>query len=113
MVETAFADTLDRYFDAFQRKSLEQLEELVAPNITLRDWDTVAIGVENFLSANGVVFDSFDNIAITRVASDVIAPKAFCLLEIELDRSAPLTVLDVIVIDNKGKIVSIEAFRQF
>ena len=113
MDESALYDILDQYFDSFQRKDVVQMRGLVANDICLRDWDTQAIGLDDFLTANQAIFESFDEIRIKRVATDIVEKKAFCLIEVGLNDLNPITVMDVITVDEKGKIVSVEAYRQF
>ena len=113
MDKPALYEILDQYFDSFQRKDVVQMRGLVANDICLRDWDTQAIGLDDFLTANQAIFESFDEIRIKRVATDIVEKKAFCLIEVGLNDLNPITVMDVITVDEKGKIVSVEAYRQF
>ena len=113
MDESALYEILDQYFDSFQRKDVAQLRDLVANDICLRDWDTHAIGRDDFLTANQAIFGSFGEIRIKRIATDIVEKKAFCLIEVGLNDLNPITVMDVITVDEKRKIVSVEAYRQF
>ena len=88
MDESALYDILDQYFDSFQRKDVVQMRGLVANDICLRDWDTQAIGLDDFLTANQAIFESFDEIRIKRVATDIVEKKAFCLIEV-IERLEP------------------------
>ena len=113
MDESALYEIIDQYFDSFQRKDVAQLRDLVAIHICLRDWDTAAIGVDDFVAANQAIFESFGEIRVKRVTTDIVEKKAFCLIEVRLNDLDPITVMDVITVDEKGKIVSVEAYRQF
>ena len=113
MNESAFHKILDQYFDSFQRKDVAQMRVLVANGVRLQDWETQAIGLDDFLKANKAIFEVFAEIKIKRLATDIVAKKAFCLIKVSLNDLDPITVLDVITVGEKGKIISVDAYRQF
>ena len=113
MDDSVLHSIVDKYFDYFQQKDVEGLQSIIEPNFSLRDWETNLVGLDNFLAKIQVIFESFDEIIIKRITTDLTGTKAFCVIEIALDRAEPITVMDIITNNNQRKIVSVNAFRQF
>lgn len=113
MDELIVTRIIDEYFVCFQRKDILGLQNLVATDVTLHDWETKAIGLDNFLAANQTIFEQFNEITIKRLTTDIVSKKVFCLIEITLDDLEPIKVMDIIELTEQGKIILVDAYRQF
>ena len=103
---------VDKYFECFELKDIQNLRDMVCPDIYLKDWEINSIGIDNFVINTKVIFDSIEQIKINRISTDFSHNKIFCIIELILDDNISKTVLDVIEVDNNFKIRSIQAFRQ-
>jgi hypothetical protein len=104
-----------RYFEAFSSKDLNVLTGMFADDVTLKDWEIEAQGKEAVIHANKHIFDSVNSIAARplRIISenDLIAAE----LQILVNESQVIEVLDLIRFNDFQLITSIHAFkcRQF
>lgn len=113
MTDVNFYQVVDRYFASFCQKNLKKLSGLVTEDVFLQDWETKAVGLDEFLTFNSSVFSRFSEIKIERISTDIFSMKAFCLIRISFDNHAPVELMDVITLSHDGKINSINAYRQF
>ncbi|MFQ5513201.1 MAG: nuclear transport factor 2 family protein [Myxococcota bacterium] len=105
-------DRCTRYFRAFAARDLEALGELLAPGVELRDWEIRARGRDAVLRANEGIFDAVEKIDLKVLDWASRDRCVFAELEIEFDRSgAPLRVVDVIELDEEGRIVRVRAYK--
>lgn len=100
-----------RYFEAFSSKDLNVLTGMFADDVTLKDWEIEAQGKEAVIQANKNIFDSVNSIAARplRIVSenDLIAAE----LEILVNESQVIEVLDLIRFNDFQLITSITAFK--
>ena len=103
----------EQYFKSFSDKDLSGLENMFSKDISLKDWDTNAQGIENVLEINKEIFKNLNHILVTpsRIFNDgntVIAE-----LEININNGEQtLLVLDIIEFNKENKIMEIRAYKR-
>ena len=101
------------YFEAFQDKRLDLLEEMFADEIKLKDWSGNLVGIKDVLEFNKQTFKKIETIKINpqkiyRDSSSVIVK-----LVIDINNGQEiLFVMDIIKYNPIGKIISIEAYKR-
>jgi hypothetical protein len=118
-----FLTRLSHYFNAFSKKNIEALASLVSDDVLLQDWEIEADGKEAFINANKKIFDSCNEITITRNtifygdildATDGIDRSYFtffCPISITIDGNI-IQVLDLISFNKDGEICAVLAYKQ-
>lgn len=106
-----FQETALQYFDAFQSRDIDRVRAFFAESITLRDWEIDAKGLAAVVQANQQIFNSVKSISVS--ARKVIGQgdTVFAELDIVIDGSISLRVVDIIEFDVSGSIVAIRAFK--
>ena len=99
------------YFETFSHKDLDELEVMFTGDVTLRDWEISATGIDEVLAANKKIFDSVEYIHVMplhlyRDTNTVVAE-----LSIVVSGAVHLSVVDVIKFNDAGKISSIRAYK--
>lgn len=105
-------ELVTKYFEDFSNKDLEKLSDIFSEEITLQDWDILAVGKQNVLEANKNIFNSVDTIAVNLNELYIDDNIATCIIEIVINNEETLKVIDVIKIDTNGKIKEISAYKQ-
>jgi hypothetical protein len=100
-----------RYFDAFQSRDIERIKPLFCDSVTLRDWDIDAQGISDVIKANNSIFRSVASISVTPLKVLSQENMVWAELDIVIDDSVFLRVVDIIEFDENGKIRSIRAFK--
>lgn len=100
------------YFRIFSQKNVEALRELFAPNVTLHDWDIKVSGIEEVIQANKNIFDNVNtiNVNVLNIADN--SNTVFAQLEITINNSEIINVVDIIEFDTIFKIKKIMAYKQ-
>jgi len=100
-----------RYFEAFQSREIIRLKPFFSENVSLRDWEIDAYGLQAVLQANQSIFSSTKSISV-RPSKVVVGENiVFAELDIKIDTSVFLRVVDIIEFDITGKITAIRAFK--
>jgi hypothetical protein len=99
------------YFDAFQSRDINSLKTFFSVNVSLRDWEINANGMQDVLQANLNIFNSTKTISVRPLKVVVGEYIVFAEIDIEIDSSIFLRVVDIIEFDLTGKITSIRAFK--
>ncbi|MBF0624585.1 MAG: nuclear transport factor 2 family protein [Magnetococcales bacterium] len=111
----SFELTVLRYINSFIHLDLRSLEQLFAPDVTLRDWDIQVSGKAEVLKANQAIFAALSRIRVTMTALHVGKTSAVAELEIDLsdleDRRRQFRVADVFEFDEQGLIRAIRAYK--
>ena len=105
-------ELVTKYFEDFSNKDLEKLSDIFSEEIILQDWDILAEGKQNVLEANKNIFNSVDTISINLNEIYIDDSVATCIIEIVINDEETLKVIDIIKIDNDGKIKEISAYKQ-
>ena len=100
-----------QYFETFSRKDLDGLGIMFTGDITLRDWEISAAGIDEVLAANKKIFDSVEYIHVLPLNlyqdDNTIAAE----LSIVVSGAITLRVVDIITFNDSGKISSIKAYK--
>ena len=52
------------YFSAFSEKNIDKLRSMFSIDVSLRDWEIEATGIEEVLKANKKIFENVDSIKV-------------------------------------------------
>ena len=106
----------EKYFELFSNKELNALSEMWDDNITLRDWEIEASGRENVFMAIHEAFNSVESIKAIPINFGTwqeYGKPATVIAELDLiiNESERICVVDIIDFTDEGKIKSIRAFK--
>ena len=99
------------YFETFSRKDLDGLGTMFTGDITLRDWEISATGIDEVLAANKKIFDSVEYIHVMPLHLYQDNNTVTAELSIVVSDAVHLSVVDIIKFNNAGKISSIRAYK--
>ena len=99
------------YFETFSRKDLDGLGVMFTGDITLRDWEISATGIDEVLAANKKIFDNVEYIHVMPLHLYQDNNTVVAELSIVVSGAVHLSVVDVITFNDSGKIVSIKAYK--
>ena len=101
-----------KYFKFFSSKDIQNLKNLFAKNISLKDWEIEANGINNVVKANENIFNSVDSIIITpkNIYQDNFV--LICIIEILINNTEKLNVIDILKFNENKEIEEISAFKQ-
>ena len=103
---------IKEYFKFFSDKDILSLEKLFAEDIKLVDWETYAKGKDEVVKANKKIFDQVDTLQIDVNNLYINGQTAICLIDILINKSEKLKVIDLIKFNNDNKITLISAYKQ-
>jgi hypothetical protein len=101
----------EQYFETFSRKDLDGIAAMFTGDITLRDWEISATGIDEVLAANKKIFDSVDYIHVMPLHLYQDGSTVAAELSIVVSGAVHLSVVDVIKFNDAGKISSIRAYK--
>jgi len=99
------------YFNTFSNKDTEGLRALFSNDVYLRDWEISESGIENVISANQKIFDSFDTINVIPIEICQTGNITASEMEIHINKSEVIRVVDVIEFNGDGKICAVRAYK--
>ena len=99
------------YFETFSRKDLDSLALMFTGDVTLRDWEISANGIDEVLAANKKIFDSVGYIHVMPLHLYQDNNTVAAELSIVVSGAVHLSVVDVIKFNDTGKISSIRAYK--
>ena len=99
------------YFETFSRKDLDGLEVMFTGDVTLRDWEISATGIDEVLAANKKIFDSVEYIHVMPLHLYQDGNTVAAELSIVVSGAVHLSVVDIITFNDAGKIVSVRAYK--
>jgi hypothetical protein len=100
-----------KYFRAFAEKDINSLRVMLAPAVSLRDWDINADGLDAVIAANLNIFNAVKTIAVMPINVFLDGNTVVAELNIEIDGTEPVKVVDILVFDRDGKICAIRAYK--
>ena len=114
-----FVDICRGYFQAFQEKDIDRIEQMVHESVELKDWEIMVSGKSDFINANKKIFVDVENISIIvknqGIQNQSTSQSVIVFNEIEIhlnNNSIILEVMDVIEFETKtGLIKSIRAYK--
>lgn len=108
---TEKTDIIRKYLNAFEAKDINSLSNLLSSNVTLRDWELSAAGKAKVLSANQNIFDSCESIKISIVNLFANNHIALAEINITINSTDTIKVVDIYEFDSDNKICKIRAFK--
>jgi ketosteroid isomerase-like protein len=102
------------YLRAFSRRDAVALRSLFSEDITLRDWDQSANGIDAVIAANQGIFDAFSSITVLILHCHESKKTVVVELRIELTNggeSLSLLVTDIIGFDQDGMVNFVRAYK--
>tara|TARA_B100001146_G_C15782440_1_gene264808 strand:+ start:52 stop:384 length:333 start_codon:yes stop_codon:yes gene_type:complete len=100
------------YFKNFSRKDLSGLEKMFSKEVSLRDWEIGATGINEVLKANKKIFESVDSIHVIPIRMYNDNNTVIAELKIDVNNGQEkILVVDIIEFDGAGKIIDIKAFK--
>ena len=100
-----------KYFDNISEKNIDNLKMLYAEDIYLKDWNVEISGKKQVLDENNKLFNQFNSIQIIPINIYQDGDTVLAELQIYLNSTELLLVMDVITFDEKGKICCIHAYK--
>lgn len=99
------------YFATFSRKDVDGLRRLLAPDVSLRDWEIRADGIEAVMAANVGIFNATGLLQVS--ARNLYAEGSTVVgeLDIVVGDEPPLKVVDILEFDANNRIRAIRAFK--
>ena len=101
----------EKYFKLFSDKDLDALEPLFDERATLRDWEIEAEGKSDVFAAMKNIFDAVEAIQVDPLRTYVWENTVVAELDITVNNSEKLAVVDIIDFTDEGKIFGIRAFK--
>ena len=100
-----------KYFNAFERKDISAIREMFDINVTLRDWEISAFGIDSVLAATTRIFNSIEIISVKII--NVFQDETCVIgeLNVTIDSVNQIKVVDIIEFNSFGKICAIRAFK--
>jgi len=100
-----------KYFNAFESKDISTIKELFDNDVTLRDWEVDAKGVDSVIAATTNIFNSVDFISVQVI--NIFHDRNFVIGEliITINKTESIRVVDIIEINSLYKICSIRAYK--
>jgi len=99
------------YFNAFSNKDIGTLSGMFNSQVTLRDWEVSEAGITFVVKANKQIFESVDTIRATPLALYQDDNTVVAELDILVNGTETVKVVDVITFNDSGEIVSIRAYK--
>jgi hypothetical protein len=101
------------YFEAFSNKDLEKLSQIYSDNVSLADWEPIFFdGKNSVLEANKNLFDSVDSVNIIVKRIGLNDKNLFAEIDISINNTIQLFVVDILEFDEFNQIKSIRAYKR-
>ena len=99
------------YFDFFSNQEIESLKLMFDRNIKLRDWEIDAEGIDDVIKANLNIFNSVESIKVKPLLIVEEDGRVFAELDIVINGTDSIKVVDIIEYNDNSKIINIRAFK--
>ena len=101
-----------KYFDYFSKKDIQNIKNIFSEDITLKDWEIEATGINDVVEANKKIFNSVESIIVTpkNIYQDNFV--LICEIDIIINNTEKLKVIDILKFNKNYKIKEISAFKQ-
>tara|TARA_A100001035_G_C27405495_1_gene330514 strand:- start:156 stop:488 length:333 start_codon:yes stop_codon:yes gene_type:complete len=99
------------YFDFFSNQEIESLKLMFDKNIKLRDWEIDAEGIDDVIKANLNIFNSVESIKVKPLLIVEEDGRVFAELDIVINGTDSIKVVDIIEYNDNSKIINIRAFK--
>ena len=109
--EKKFIKQINLYFEYFSEKNIEALCNLFTKEVKLRDWEINESGIIDVKNALISIFKNVVSIKIKPLNIIYSDYRGYCEIDIIINSSETLKVVDIIDFNEKGLISSIKAFK--
>ena len=99
------------YIQAFSKKDINKLTTFFTKSATLVDWEINLKGKSNIISFNHQFFSSVSQIHINIIQLHQSQHTVIAEMNISIDHSPALHIVDVIDFDQENKISAIRAYK--
>ena len=99
------------YFRTFSNQDVDGLRELFSRDVSLRDWEISANGINDVIIANKAIFDSVKGISIIPIEICETGNITASEIEIHINDEEALRVVDVLEFNSDGKIFAVRAYK--
>ena len=99
------------YFSAFQNKDIISLRALLAPNVSLRDWEFEAFGLEEVILIYENIFKTTNTIQVEILNLNIQGLIVMAELQLVINERLILKVLDVLEYSSDAKIKALRAYK--
>ncbi len=106
----SFKEQFNSYLKHYSDKNLVKIADMLADNVTLRDWTISVVGKEAALAETEKNFSSARSIEIEVLRTYEAAESVAGELRIIVNETDVLYVVDVVTFNRDGKIESIRAY---
>jgi hypothetical protein len=100
-----------RYFEAFSKKDIDAVAKMFDEKVILKDWEISATGKTDVVAANKKIFDSVDTISVVPIHIYQENRHIVAELDILVNDTERLSVVDVITFTHDRFIGSIRAYK--
>ena len=100
-----------KYFKLFSNKDIYGLIEMFDKNVTLRDWEIHSEGIDSVTKSIKEIFNKVDSLTIYPKIISVEINTIFAEIEIQINKTEILKVVDILEFTDSGKITAIRAFK--
>ena len=101
-----------KYFDYFSKKDVQNIKNIFSEDITLKDWEIEATGINDVIQSKKKIFNSVESIIVTpkNIYQDNFV--LICEIDIIINNTEKLKVIDILKFNENYKIKEISAFKQ-
>tara|TARA_Y100000310_G_C20090827_1_gene538170 strand:+ start:45 stop:374 length:330 start_codon:yes stop_codon:yes gene_type:complete len=99
------------YFTAFSEKNIDKLRSMFSIDVSLRDWEIEATGIDNVIAANTKIFNSVETIVINPLSIYQEQQTVIAEIEIIINDTEKILVADILEFDDTNKIKFIRAYK--
>ena len=94
------------YFTAFSEKNIDKLRNMFSNNVSLRDWEIEATGIDHVVEANSKIFNSVETITVDPIKLYQDEKTVIAEIEITVNEVEKILVTDILEYDEDNKIKS-------
>ena len=106
-----FSSKAIQYFEDFSSKKIDRLKVNFSNDISLKDWEIEAKGIQEVIAANEKIFNEVETIKVNPVQIINQGRLISAQLEITINASEVIHVVDIIEFNEDNKISSIRAYK--
>ena len=110
-MKKSLIECCEYYFKVFSAKNIEELSELFADDIELRDWENFSSGKSNVILTNKKIFDNVESINVKPKNIYQDGNVIIAELDILINGKEKILVVDIIRFNESAKICRINAFK--
>ena len=106
-----FSTIAIEYFKDFSSKNIRSLKKHFSEDITLKDWEISAKGINEVIEANKRIFDEVETIEVQPIQIINQGRLIAAQLEITINKTEVIEVVDIFTFNENNQISSIQAYK--